>query len=771
VLKLPSCFRSFDQRPEDMLRLVRKLIGQGIVATTPIAVVGVRTSGSYLGPFVAASLRKEGFQDVMALTIRPGQPLKARESAALTDVARRDGLVLLVDDPPTTGGSLDTAAREIGRLGVAPTAIVMLVALLGSEGSLPSKIRRHRHVLLPWDEWSIHDEMTSEQVGAGLDYLLGPRLTVINVERLSRPHPAGERGHVDGRYWVRLSRIEDGVQSWRAVHVASVGLGYFGEHSLAVAKRLKGFVPEHYGLHRGLLYRDWLPDGRRLVPGWAGATPDRFQPFLDYVYARSAALEVDEDTSVRLRGRMPLWEAASNVLSRAFGRGWAWARLPVVDPIVKRILAVDHPAVVDGSMGVGNWFAVGGPTNSLVKIDFDRRAFSNVDLSSYDPVFDVASLAADLEFEAAVGNRPAPRPEMVRNSWVEITGRSITAERWFLLQVVHLWDRQRLEAGREAAFSRALARASQRYFAELFFDGVHPAGRGPYCALDVDGVLETEGFGFSSLSASSALALRALVAHGYRPLLATGRSVAEVRERCSALGLAGGVAEYGSAFYDHDRGAVRSLITGSQLTDLERLRRAIGAIEGILVDDAYQHSVRVYRFGARGERLPPAADLVDGILAELGLRDSVALHRGDAQVDLVAAGVDKGKGLSALLRHLGGDLEADGGRPLALAVGDGPGDIPMFGLARLAAAPAHANALVRRAAGRTMSGPYQAGLADAVALLLGHRPGSCRVCAAPVLEPASRAVMTLLSAQERGGRSMVSSAIRLAMAARHEWRS
>ena len=132
-------------------------------------------------------------------------------------------------------------------------------------------------------------------------------------------------------------------------------------------------------------------------------------------------------------------------------------------------------------------------------------------------------------------------------------------------------------------YARALARASQRYFAELFFDSTRSATRGPLCALDVDGVLETEGLGFSSLTAPALSAFARSSPTGIGRLLVSGRSLAEVRDRCSAFGLAGGVAEYGSAFYDHELGTVGSLLTAdAQLNDLEQLRR--------------RHSVRWKRF-------------------------------------------------------------------------------------------------------------------------------------------------------------------------------
>jgi hydroxymethylpyrimidine pyrophosphatase-like HAD family hydrolase len=762
LIRLPSCFRSFDQKPEDMRRLVAKLIAQGHPRRTPIASVGLRTSGSYLGPLAAAYLRREGYGNVVALTLRPGDPMPARDRRTIRQIARLRGLVLLTDDPPTTGGSFDKAARELANSGVPAESVVLLVPLLGPANTLPAKIARHRHVLLPWAEWAIHDQMTHQAVAKGLGTLIGPRYAVDHVKRVSAPAAHGGRGHVEARFRVLLRDRVKAVQSEADVHVAGVGLGYLGEHSLAVAQRLSRLVPKVYGVHGGLMFRSWIATGRRLQAKSGQSDAEILLPFLIYVRARAEALKVAQDTSLRMRGRLPVWEVASNILSRAFGRAWVWARVPLVDPVVKRILVADDPTVVDGSMDPRNWYFTNGRTQRLVKIDFDRRAFSNLDLTSYDSVFDIASLAADLEIESWDADRPAVRPQRVSEAYAKMTGQSISSERWLLLQLVHMWDRLRSEPGREVALSRALARATQRYFVDTFLKGITSFTTGRFCALDVDGVLETESLGFPSLTHSSAVSLRALLLHGYRPLPVTGRSVAEVRERCSAFGLAGGVAEYGSAVYHHESGTVTSLVSGDLLRDLRRLRDVFRKVEGIQVNDDHQHSIRLYRLGRDGTRLAPSLALITRVVAEQEMLGSVTLHAGDSQVDLVAAGIDKAVGLTALLSQLGVDVAADGPRPLALAVGDGPADIPMFRLAELAAAPAHASAAVRHAAGRGMPRPYQAGLADAVGALLGHRPGSCSVCSMPALPPDARAMMTLLSAQERGPSTMALAAISLA---------
>jgi hypothetical protein len=71
VLRLPACFRDFDQWPEDLARQVERLIERWADRNRPLLVTGVRTSGSYLAPLVAAALRARGRGDAHVLTLRP----------------------------------------------------------------------------------------------------------------------------------------------------------------------------------------------------------------------------------------------------------------------------------------------------------------------------------------------------------------------------------------------------------------------------------------------------------------------------------------------------------------------------------------------------------------------------------------------------------------------------------------------------------------------------------------------------------------------------
>src|SRR5207249_3749484 len=173
-----------------------------------------------------------------------------------------------------------------------------------------------------------------------------------------------------------------------------------------------------------------------------------------------------------------------------------------------------------------------------------------------------------------------------------------------------------------------------------------------------------------------ARSLRALAGHGFRAVLVTGRSLDDVRDRCRAYRLAGGVAEYGAVVYSHDSGCVRSLLPAGARVELDRLRERLSALEGVEVDRAYRYIVRAYRRDRSGVRRALPAETVAAALGSDALAAPIRPVVGQAQTDFVPAGVDKGAGLRCLVADLGPDRCR-----IALAVGDTISDLPMLRLA------------------------------------------------------------------------------------------
>jgi hypothetical protein len=134
---------------------------------------------------------------------------------------------------------------------------------------------------------------------------------------------------------------------------------------------------------------------------------------------------------------------------------------------------------------------------------------------------------------------------------------------------------------------------------------------------------------------------------------------------------------------------------------------------------------------------------------------------GESQTDFVAASIDKGLGVQALIGMLSEGAPAP--QPeLALVVGDTEADTPMLKLGCASYVPAHAPQAATRTGAARVSRPYQAGLYQAVGRLLGHRPGTCPRCRLPEQTAETRLLLALMSVAEDGRRGLVLGALRLA---------
>lgn len=747
ILRLPSCFRSFDQQPADLELICREFSQRWPQLSRPLAVIGIRTSGSYLAPLAAAYLRDNGYLNITVLTLRPGRPFMKSEREAVQTVIEQNGLVLVCDDPPDSGRALKKSIRDLERAGVPENFIILLLQLFGDCNTLPPALQKFPVVLLPWQNWTIHKKLSPAAVQLTLQEMLEPDFRVKEIKQLTGIEQDVPRSHVQRQYQATLINCKDGKQTERLIQVKGAGLGYFGEHWLAVEQGVKGFVSEIYSLKDGLLYQAGLPEKDGLISQHNGHFKAAARSIAEYVYARHRGLPVKQDVATSLFGQGPAWEAASNLLSQAFGRVGLAVRIPLVDPLVKRLLSVAEPSVIDGNLAVSQWYLRETPAGALIKTGYADFDFSHLDLYCYDPVFDIAGI----QVESHVN----PLSIQVRDFYQEISGKTISEERWLLYRMVHIWDLYRKNQIDLTRMNRALARVVQQYYSELYFKDLLPDPSGKLCAIDIDGVVETEHLGYPSLSPASALALRSLILHGYQPVLATGRCLDEVRERCEAYHLSGGVAEYGAVMYNHRTGTSQVLLSSEEQADLEQLRAILGKMEGIYLDPDYLQVVRAYRLLPDGQKCSLSPETAGNILDLYSGKNRIRAIQGDSQTDFMVLGVDKGKALRLLAAELLPNLSGEDRHLFSLAVGDTLSDIPMFELSERAFAPAHADPAMRSAGVLKMKSPYQAGFSQAVAWLLCHRPGSCPNCHAPDFSADTHLLLSLFGAQETGEWGMV----------------
>jgi hypothetical protein len=742
VLRLPSCFQAFDLEPGDIRELADRFSRSWPARARPLLVVGVRTSGSYMAPLCAAFLKARGYRDVRLLTLRPEHQLFGRERAAARAVAQSGGLSLIIDDPPGSGRSVARVASELRRLSVPEKSIVLLLPLFGNSETLPQVLRRYPSVLLTSNEWAIRTKLRAEAVAGALTRLLAGEARVDDVKPLPIPARHWPRAHE--RALFRVDLVERGVTRTVPILVQGVGIGHYAEHALGVARALQDHVPDVYGVEQGCLFREWLSEELRAGSGERGENETLIDAVASYVVDRSRALPASHDASYGLTGQRPAWEVVSHVLSRPFGRGALVARLLVVDALSKHLLRVTRPSVVDGWTSLSNWFTDERKPNGYLKTGFVERSFWNLGLYCYDAVFDLAG--------AAVSSPEQATAERLRSAYERLTGEPVSEERWLLYKLAQLWGRERIRPNETSELQRACSRAMQCYIAQVYLADLEPSPGGPLCAIDLDGVLETQALGFPATTSAGARALRALIAHGYRPILVSGRSSDEVADRCLAYRLDGGVAEYGAVVYTTGAGRAYVLLSDTDLLVLAQLRAALAGLEGVCIDPTYRNVVRAFRTDRAGRRQALDLRSVEGALASVEDPDLLQPIGGAAQTDFRIAHIDKGTGVRALANRIGGRSDTDA-KELALAVGDTAADLPMLNLAARAFAPANADSALRRAGAsvHVLAAPYQTGLALAVERLIGHRPGGCPVCCPPQRTPEAELLLAIISAQEQGG--------------------
>ena len=83
------------------------------------------------------------------------------------------------------------------------SAIIFLVSLFGTSHELPENLRRWPTVVQPWAEWSVHGRLSPQQVAGTLGALLCPGTEVADVQLLTSPTQAHNRGHARARFEVR----------------------------------------------------------------------------------------------------------------------------------------------------------------------------------------------------------------------------------------------------------------------------------------------------------------------------------------------------------------------------------------------------------------------------------------------------------------------------------------------------------------------------------------------------------------------------------------
>lgn len=726
---LPEGFRSQDLTHQDLFTLIQHFIASHRDRKKSLVIIGPRTFGAYFAPLAKAYLSAMGWPLASWMTVRPKRGVSMKEKQQLRALISRDSHVLLVDDCPNTGRTSKDMVKIVRQFGVGPERITILVprhpAQLnwtldkGPEEVAETSIIRLEPVELYKESLlraSSVETLLQEYFGDGgwknVSIQENSGVDEINY-RLQQHYGDGFHVRLKKVFDVRLTK-ENQVWTIKRVFAKSVGWGWLGYHAYLSGVCLADFVPKIIGLRNGLLFSEWLEgisQGQdRSVNG------DVLKTLSFYVARRSEALRLGEDPCFRSPGyRWTAWDEILKILRSAYGPYFGRLMIPILRRQLKRYIS-PIPTMVDGQMKPDEWIKT---ETGIRKVDFEHHNFGGPELDIVDPAYDLVS--AIFEFRLS-----EQEEQEVLRTYMRESGDRTISDRIFLFKLLYgivtlqgsaYWvirassDQKKEEWNQRYLWARDFLVYHTNQFCINGIMEPHDARWSKRIFfLDLDGVFDTEIFGFPHTTLSGIEALRLLQSQDFSIVLNTGRSVEHVCNYCQTYGLPGGLAEFGSVFFDAVQKRELPLIDAEASEEMVHCREAIRKIPGVFEDTGYRYSIRAYRYnGLRTSGLQPAE--VKELLTRLRCDRLTFICRTE-DTYVVQKGTGKGSGLLAVKKYLG---YTDG--PV-IAIGNSKQDVEMLELAEFGYAPANSSNEIRELANkggcRIMSQPFQRGLLEAV---------------------------------------------------------
>ena len=714
-LSVPSAFSRLDLTHVDVLELGRELMRQYPDRSHPILLVGLRTAGAFFSALLRSFLKAEGYQQVAGLTLQPIKGPSRRERIELTRCAKQGFTLVILDDPPNSGGAIVIAVEIARQAGFDVARIKALVPTHPAARSWPNTLPDGLVITLEPERWQKQQLLDPSNVEIRLTEYFAPQ-GFCSARVVGSPQSAelnGElrnssnekRGATLKRIFEVQLRTPQGRTETRYVLAKSVGLGYLGYPAFLAAHRLSDFLPPVLGLRDGILYTEWLP--QQLGAAILRDRDSWIDTIAAYVAARTRLLRLPKlrapGKAVRENGLVLLAEA----LGRAYGR--LALDVPMRSWIQQKLyrLRCPFPTLIDGNMDSAQW--IEGKSGPL-KTGYFGHGLGKTQLNTIDPAYDLAETI--LSFELS----PDEEDRLIRR-YVECSGDVEIRQRLFINKLLAgLWT---MESAQQHLFSgiqsgRQQQEQHRRFLAAWDFLTVQTARfcgarcrpsqptswHSPLVMLDIDGVIDRRIFGYPCTTAAGIEALSLLAARGCSVALNTARSVYEVKDYCEAYGLAGGVAENGAYLWDAISKRGRPLIDQEAMVQLDELRKELRRIPGFFLDERHRYSIRAFMFEKKprssllrilnslrsfsvglGAPTPLPTLVLNHLLTTLRL-ERLSFHHTTIDTAIVAKGTDKGTGLRALRdRVLGPDAKT-------IAVGDTETDLPMFRAATRSFAPA-----------------------------------------------------------------------------------
>jgi hydroxymethylpyrimidine pyrophosphatase-like HAD family hydrolase/adenine/guanine phosphoribosyltransferase-like PRPP-binding protein len=740
-LKLPSAFCSMDLTHYDYYALADKFAQSFSDRKEPLLVLGLRSAGSYLGPLVGSRLVTLGFENIAELTIRPkANALSRYEIKRLEKSAAERRRTLVIDDIPTSGGTLQSAVELLVKYGIEPERIVLCIPQQ-PEYELREKLRKERflpdiaRVELEVNEWWKMRWLHSQEAIMVVEQLANMQGWLGEVVSQTKDIDA-YKGELDfyKRYGARLKKLfmlkgEDLSNSVyaRLILAKSIGWGWFAYHAWLVAKEMGEEIPRVFGISKGIIFIEWIKEE-------AAHTDPIVQNggfvnwIAEYISRRANSFPLPRNFLLEISDRdNNSWDYLAESLGRAYGKAVAKLAVPALRRRLIEQFREAPAAFIDAKLSQDKWIRCNG---RLVKVDFEGHGIDNADLFMIDPAFDLAGIV--FEFSLSPDNE-----RVLLDRYAERTGDARISKRITTFKQLY-GLRELYKTGERlsnppswfdpvkgnARFINArqfLVNSLLQYYSQFLPLPVKKAKRKILFMMDVDGVLDEYMYEYPATTLSGLQAIALLHYHDIPIALNTDRSLEDVKNYSKFLHLRGGVAEHGMVLWNAAKGAEKVLIDMETGEQLEEMRTVLGGDKSIFFSEGYAASLHCYCYKGGANRRGLDSERVYSIIEKEGFDRLQVIYR-QSETMFVANNLDKGTGLSELKEFI------EMPEVVVHAIGDSLGDLPMLRASEYAYIVANSSRELKdqtlRNKWRTLKHGSQRGLLEATYLVIGLSTGN-----------------------------------------------
>jgi len=727
-MKLNEGLRCQDLTHHDIISLADKFLKTSTDKNNKYVVIGARTAGAYFAPLIKTHLEIKGFKKVSWYTVRPKKVLSRIEKKQLKKLLSKKNDVILTDDYSNTGQSFQLLQNIIWKFGALPERTTILAPIHPMKsGVIVTRSKKVKVITLHHDELFKNKYLDSPAAEKLIqNYLVNDEWSNVSlnknifVDLINLDFEI----HYQDSFQVRLKKLfevslenQNNIVTKKRILCKSVGWGWLGYHAYLAGIKLKGYVPEIIGLRKGLLFSDWI-EGQHV--DHKEISEREIEKICSYVVKREQELAIDEDPRFDNIDIGWGWQEILSILRRAYGVRKGYLKNKMLRKQLGKIINL-VPVLIDGRMNPEEWIIT---NNGIIKTDFEQHNFGAPELDIVDPAYDLA--AASFEFKL-----PKYKEEKLFAGYVRETGDDTFYDRIILYKLLYatmarrkahqeilenVSNKKPTESNFRYLYSRNfLIYTMNRFCGSILSVKTIPAFTRKYFFMDLDGVFDTEVFGFPHTTVSGLKAITLLTKNNYSIILNTGRSIEHVRSYCSSYNFKGGIAEYGSVIWDNLNMFEVPLISDDVISQLADCREILANMSDVFVDPDYRYSIRAYRFDLhRTKGLKP--EETSGIIKKFKF-DKLKIISREEDTYFVGKETSKGNAMHDFKNYI---RYTDNS---TAAIGDSDEDLPMLKTADTSFAPANCSAGIRSLAKQNnllVTSKYrQQGLLEAVYELIG----------------------------------------------------